>query len=253
MIAAAGIVLGLCMGLLGAGGSVLALPVLVHGAGQSPATAIPTALAVVALSSLGGLLSRPRLRQVRWPVAAVFAASGVPGSFAGTALSRTLDDDLLLLGFSVLMAVVAVRMLRGDDAGVDHCHTAGGAFDWRRCLPRSALTGAGVGVLTGLFGVGGGFLVVPALTVLLGLSAGQAVATSLVVVTVNSAGGLLAHLSDLQGVDLGVLAVFAVTALLASVPAGRLAHRLPGELVRRAFAVVVLLVAVGMAAGALLG
>ena len=112
--------------------------------------------------------------------------------------------------------------------------------------------GAGVGVLTGLFGVGGGFLIVPALTLLLGLSAAEAIATSLVIVTITSLAGLSAHAADAASVDYGVIAVFAGAALLASLAAGRVANQLPAAALRRGFAYLILAVAVGVAAAALL-
>ncbi|MEV0700346.1 sulfite exporter TauE/SafE family protein [Saccharopolyspora sp. NPDC050389] len=248
-----GVVIGLSVGLLGAGGSILAVPALVYGAGQPVSTAIPTALAVVAASSIGGLSSRARLRAAQWPVALVFGAAGLPGTFGGTALGRMLPQQWLLLGFAVLMVVVAVRMFTGNDERTGACRMPDGGIDHRRCLPRSAAAGAGVGALTGLFGVGGGFVVVPALSVLLGLTAPQAVATSLVVVLINSTSGLFAHIGTAGGLDVGVLVAFAGTAMLVSVAAARLAARLPTRTVRRAFAWVVLAVAAGVAASSILG
>ncbi|MEU6262868.1 sulfite exporter TauE/SafE family protein [Saccharopolyspora shandongensis] len=248
-----GAVIGLSVGLLGAGGSILAVPALVYGVGQPLSTAIPTALVVVAASSIGGLSSRARLRAVQWPVALVFGAAGLPGTFAGTALGREFPQRWLLLAFAALMVVVAVRMFTGNDEHTGACRMPDGGIDHRRCLPKSAAAGAGVGVLTGLFGVGGGFVVVPALSVLLGLAAPQAVATSLVVVLINASSGLFAHLDTTGGLDVGVLIAFAGTAMLVSVAAGRFAARLPATAVRRAFACVVLAVALGVGISSALG
>lgn len=247
-----GLVIGLALGLLGAGGSILAVPALVYGVGQPLATAIPTSLAVVALSSVGGLVPAERRKMVRWPVALVFGAAGVPAAFGGAALGRLLDQRWLLLGFAALMVVVAVRMLRGgDDEGAGACRTRDGGVNWRSCVPNALLTGALVGVLTGLFGVGGGFVVVPALGLLLGLTAQEAVATSLVVVLINAVAGLAAHASGSVTIDYGVLAAFAGAAFVVSVIAARFGSRLPATTVRRAFAVVVLLVAVFVATAAI--
>lgn len=246
-----GAVIGLALGLLGAGGSILAVPALVYGVGQPLQTAIPTSLAVVALSSLGGLLPRARRAQVRWPVALVFGAAGIPAAFAGTALGRLFPQRWLLLAFAVLMVVVAVRMLRGGDAGGGACRTRDGGVNWRTCLPKSLLAGALVGVLTGLFGVGGGFVIVPALALLLGLTAQQAAATSLVVVLINSVAGLVAHASAAHSIDYRVLAVFAGTSLVVSILAARASTRLNADTIRRWFSYVVLVIAVFVAGAAI--
>lgn len=245
-----GAVIGLALGLLGAGGSILAVPALVYGVGQSLQTAIPTSLAVVALATLGGLVPRERRTAVRWPVALVFGAAGIPAAFAGAALGRLIPQRWLLLAFAGLMIVVAVRMLRGGENHAGACRTREGGVDWRACLPKAVLTGAFVGLLTGLFGVGGGFVIVPALTLLLGLGAQQAVATSLVVILINSVAGLVAHAEATASIDYRVLSLFAGTSLVMSMVAARMSARLNPSTVRRWFAYVVLAVAVFVAVAA---
>ncbi|MCP2255470.1 hypothetical protein LY13_004246 [Prauserella aidingensis] len=205
---------------------------------------------VVALPSVGAVLPRERRTSVWWPVASVFGAAGVPAAFGGTALGKLLPQRWLLVAFAVLMVVVAVRMLRGEEAQSGACRTVQGAISWRTCLPKSVLTGAAVGVLTGLFGVGGGFVVVPALTLLLGLGAQQAVATSLVVVLINSAAGFTAHAGTAGDIDYRILLLFAGAALVVSVVAARWSAKLDAATVRRWFAVVVLAVAVFVATAA---
>lgn len=246
-----GALIGLSLGLLGAGGSILAVPALVYGVGQPLHTAIPTSLAVIALSALGGLLPRERRTAVQWPVALVFGAAGTPAAFAGTALGKFFPQRWLLLAFAVLMVVVAVRMLRGEENHTGACRTRNGGVNWRRCLPKSLATGAAVGLLTGLFGVGGGFVIVPALTLLLGLEAQQAVATSLLVVLINAIAGLVAHAGASSDLDYTVLLLFAGTSLIVSILAARTATKLPAATVRRWFAYVVLAVAVFVAAAAI--
>ncbi|GAA1253114.1 sulfite exporter TauE/SafE family protein [Prauserella halophila] len=248
-----GALVGLALGLLGAGGSILAVPALVYGVGQPLQTAIPTSLAVVALSSLGGLAPRERRIAVRWPVALVFGAAGVPAAFGGTALGRLFPQHWLLLAFAVLMAVVAVRMLRVGDDSTGACRTREGGVDWRSCLPKAVLAGAAVGVLTGLFGVGGGFVVVPALTLLLGLGAQEAVATSLAVVLINAVAGFAAHWGTAAEIDYRVLLLFAGGALVVSAVAARFSARLNPATVRRWFSYVVLTVAIFVAGAAFAG
>lgn len=244
------LVVGVSLGLLGAGGSVLAVPVLVYVAGQSMAVAIPTALVVVAVSSIGALIPRLRGGQVRWSVAAVFAVSGVPAALAGALLGRGLPDALLLPAFAVIMVVVAIRMLRGPKAGGGACRTESGRINRRRCLPRTLAAGAGVGLMTGVLGVGGGFAVVPALGLLLGLSATEAAGTALVIIGINSMAAFAGHTG--AHLDYALVSAFAGTALLASLVAGRLAARLSAEQMRHWFAWTVLILAPAVAAGVLL-
>jgi len=248
--AAVGLVIGAALGLLGAGGSILAIPALVYGVGLPLPAAIPTSLLVVAVSAAGGLVARWRSKVIRWPVALVFAATSVPAAFAGTALGKLLPDRWLLLAFAVLMAVVGLRMLTAAPERDGACRTIGGAVNWRSCVPKALAVGAVVGVLTGLFGVGGGFVIVPALTMLLGLAAPEAVATSLVVIVLTSLGGLAAHATTMPDLPYGIAAVFAGVALLASLLAGKVGDRLPARTVRRTFAYLVLAVATGVAAAA---
>ncbi|MCD0449663.1 sulfite exporter TauE/SafE family protein [Actinocorallia sp. API 0066] len=237
---------GVTLGLLGAGGSILAVPVLVFLAGQPVQVAIPTALVVVLLSSLGALLPRLRSGVVRWPVAAVFAVGGVPAALMGARIGAALPERVLMPVFALLMAVVAVRMLRDARPLGTACRTSGAARpERRRCLPKALGAGAGTGALTGVFGVGGGFAVVPALTLLLGLTAAEAAATSLVVIAVNSAAGLAGHLG--AHLSLPLIVSFAATAIAASTLTGRLARRVPPERVRRTFAWTVLALAPCMA------
>lgn len=246
-----GAVIGLALGLLGAGGSILAVPALVYGVGQPLQTAIPTSLAVVAVSALGGLLPRERRGAVRWPVALVFGAAGTPAAFGGAALGRLVPQQWLLLAFAGLMVVVAVRMLRGGENETGACRTHEGRINWRSCLPKAVLAGGLVGVLTGLFGVGGGFVIVPALALLLGLEAHQAVATSLVVVLINSVSGLVAHAGTADTINYPVLLLFAGASLVVSIVAARLSTRLNAATVRRGFSFVVLAVAVFVAVAAI--
>lgn len=237
LVAVLGLVIGLSLGLLGGGGSILAVPALVYGAGLPLDEAIPTSLLVVGLSSAAAVL--PRLRQVQWRLAAIFGATGALAAIGGTAVNRLLDPSLVLIGFAAVMVAAAVRMLRsGDDVG-GSCALPGGGVDWRSCLPKAAASGVVVGFLTGLFGVGGGFLIVPALTLLLGLPMITAAATSLVVIVANSASAFAAHAGS-TSLDVAVAVTFTAAAVLASLAAGRVAPRLPGHRLRRGFAFLVL-------------
>jgi uncharacterized membrane protein YfcA len=237
-----GAFIGLLLGLLGGGGSILAVPALVYGAGQPLAVAVPTSLLVVGISSAVALLPRLRARQIRWRIAALVGGAGAAAAFAGAAVNRLLDPRAVLIGFAAIMVTAALRMLRGDGETGGDCARPGGGVNWRGCLPKAIGTGLTVGFLTGLFGVGGGFLLIPALVLLLGLSMPTAVGTSLVVIVLNSAAGFAAHADDAV-VDYRITAAFTLAAITGSLTAGRLATRLPADRLRPAFAYLVLAVA----------
>ena len=245
-----GLVIGVLLGLLGAGGSILAVPALVYGAGEPLGSAVPTSLLVVGVSAVTAVLPRIRAGQVQWRLALVVGGSGVPAAFAGTAVNHLLDPRVVLLGFAVVMVAAALGMLRGQPEAGGDCALPDGGVNWRGCLPKAVGTGTVVGFLTGLFGVGGGFLLVPALVLLLGVPTTVAVGTSLLVVTVNAAAGLAAHVGSAH-IDYGVAAWFTAAAVVGSLLAARVATRLPAARLRIGFAWIVLAVAAGVAVEAI--
>jgi len=237
-----GLVIGLLLGLLGGGGSILAVPALIYGVGQAPSSAIPTSLLVVGISSAAAVASRLRSGDVQWRIAGVFGTVGAAAAFGGTALNRLLNPRLVLVGFAVLMVAVGVQMLRAQTTIGDSCALPDGKINWRSCLPKAIASGAVVGFLTGLFGVGGGFLIIPALVVLLGLPMETAVATSLVIIVINSAAGFAAHSSG-KHLDYGIAAAFTISAVLGSLAATRLSDHVNADRLRRWFAYLVFAVA----------
>ncbi|TDW30041.1 sulfite exporter TauE/SafE family protein [Cryobacterium psychrophilum] len=248
--AAFGLIVGGLLGLVGGGGSILAVPALVYGVGLPLAVAIPTSLVVVGASSAVAVL--PRLRGgVNWRLALIVGASGTVTAFLGAAVNRLLDPRVLLLAFAAIMVFAGVRMLLPSTSTGGACALPGGGVNWRTCLPKAIATGAVVGFLTGLLGVGGGFLLVPALTLVLGLPMAVTVGTSLVIIVINSVAGFTAHLGDLQ-IDWAVTAAFAGTAMIASLAAGRLGRKIPDQILKRGFAILVLVIAVYVALQALL-
>lgn len=242
VVVALGLAIGVLIGLLGGGGSILAVPALVYGAGEPLSRAVPASLLVVGVSSATALLPRLRGGQIQWRIALVFGGAGMPAAFAGAAVNRLLPDDLVLLGFAAAMVTAGLRMLRPTDETGGDCALPGGGVNWRGCLPKSVATGIAVGFLTGLFGVGGGFLVVPALVLLLGLPMPVAVGTSLVVVTLNSAAGFAAHAGSAD-LDWRLLTAFAGAAVAGSLVASRFAHRANSRRLQRGFAWLVLVIA----------
>jgi uncharacterized membrane protein YfcA len=253
MIAAIGFgaVIGILLGLLGGGGSILAVPALIYGTGLTLAAAVPTSLVVVGISSAAALLPRLRAGLVQWRIAGIVGGTGAAAAFAGAAVNRHLDPRLVLAGLAALMVVAGLRMLRDtDDTGGD-CALPGGGINWRGCLPKSIATGLAVGFLTGLFGVGGGFLIIPALILLLGLSMPAAVATSLLIIAINSAAGFAAHAGNAT-IDYRIAAAFTAAAITGSLAASRIASRLPTHRLQRAFAWLVFAVAAFVATQAII-
>ncbi|MDY6998738.1 MAG: sulfite exporter TauE/SafE family protein [Actinomycetota bacterium] len=237
-----GALIGVLLGLLGGGGSILAVPALVYAVGLDMREAIPVSLLVVGLASAVGVIPRIRAGQVQWRLAAVFAAAGIPATFAGTAISTRMPQNALLIGFAAVMVMAGARMLSDTASTGTACDNGDGGIDWRRCTPRSVPAGAAVGLLTGLFGVGGGFLIIPALVIALGVDMTIAVGTSLLIIVVNSAAGLLSHLHGLQ-IDWAVTAAFAGAATVCSLIAGALATGLDTRRLQRWFAYLVFTVA----------
>lgn len=177
---AAGVPIGLTIGLVGGGGSILAVPLLVYVVGvDSPQVAIGTAAVTVAVNAAASLA---RSRNVKWPCALVFAAAGVVGAVLGAEASKALHGEQLLAAFGALMLGVGALLLRRPTAPADPDVELTPATA-ARLLPRLAPIGLGVGLLAGFFGIGGGFLIVPGLMLATRMPLATAIGTSLVVVT----------------------------------------------------------------------
>jgi len=235
-----GLVVGIVLGVVGGGGSIIAVPALVYGVGMSPAEAIPTSLLVVGISSLAALV--PRLREgINWPVVLIVGAAGIPAAWAGTALGRLLDPNILTLAFAAIMVIAGIRMLARTKETDGSC-SIGPTRAFRTCAPKAVGVGLLVGFLTGLLGVGGGFLITPALTLFLGLRMKQAVGSSLAIIVINSTAGFGAHAAGFT-IEWPTVLGFAVPAILGSLFAARLARRLQGKHIRVSFAMLIFVVA----------
>ncbi len=242
---ASGALVGFTLGLVGGGGSILAVPLLVYLVGvPNPHIAIGTSAVAVAVNAAIGLAGHARAGRVRWPCASVFAASGVAGAFAGSALGRGVDGQLLLTAFAVLMIVVAVVMLRRANGATD-----GTVRLSRGNAPALVGTGVAVGGLSGFFGIGGGFLIVPGLVFATGMPMLQAIGTSLVAVT--AFGLTTAATYAMAGlVDWRLAALFVAGGALGSWVGGRVAVRLAKRrgLLTQVFAGLIIVVAIYMLA-----
>lgn len=182
-----GAVVGFILALVGGGGSILAVPLLVYGVGvASPHVAIGTSAIAVAISALSNMIAHWAAGHVRWPCAIVFSLAGIGGAFAGSSLAKQLDGQMLLVLFGILMIAIGALMLKKRAGGGDHTIrlTASTA---RRLVPMLIGTGFAVGLLSGFFGIGGGFLIVPGLMLATGMPLIYAIGTSLVAVVVFGA------------------------------------------------------------------
>ncbi len=241
-----GLFVGIVLGVVGGGGSIIAVPALVYGVGMSPAEAIPTSLLVVGVSSLAALI--PRLREgINWPVVLIVGAAGIPAAWGGTAVGRLLDPNILMLSFAVIMMIAGIRMLMRTTETEGSCST-GPNRAFRSCAPKAVGVGVLVGFLTGLLGVGGGFLLTPALTLFLGLRMKQAVGSSLAIIVINSAAGFGAHAAGFT-LDWPSVLSFAIPAILGSLLAARLARHLNDKHIRISFAVLIFTVAAWVTSG----
>lgn len=225
--------IGLSLGLLGGGGSILTVPVLVYVLGVGAKPAIAMSLAIVGVTSLLGAALHHRLRNVRIGVAAVFGPIAMLGAYAGARLAGFLSGDVQLALLALVMLVAAVSMLRSPHLEMEP-----------DAEPRIALlvpVGFGVGLLTGVVGIGGGFLIVPALVVLGRLPMRQAVGTSLLVIAMNSAAGLAGYLGAVP-LDWAFLARFTAAAALGAIAGTALGAHVPQATLKRGFAVFLLAV-----------
>ena len=239
---ALGAVIGVMLGLLGGGGSILAVPALVYLVGLDIDQAIPMSLIVVGIASAVGAVPKVLARQVQWRLAAIFAATGIPATVLGTAIGRHLPQPVLLTGFALVMIVAGIRMLQDKGDTGTACRAGDGGINWRRCAPRSIPAGFVVGLLTGLFGVGGGFLIIPALVLMLGVEMPVAVGTSLLIIVANSSAGVASHLGGAD-VDWAITAAFVGTAIVGSLVAGHYGTKLDTKWLQRWFAYLVFVVA----------
>ncbi|MEU2544385.1 sulfite exporter TauE/SafE family protein [Streptomyces roseolus] len=229
---AASLLVGVTLGVLGGGGSILTLPILIHLAGLGTKEAIATSLFVVGVTSLAALVPHARARRVRWRTGLLFGAFGMAGSYGGGRLAEHVPETALLIAFALMMLATAAAMLRTPRAARASLTSAPAGA--RPSVRHVAGEGLLVGAVTGLVGSGGGFLVVPALALLGGLPMGVAVGTSLLVIAMNSFAGLAGHLSGTT-VDRGLALAVTATAVLGSLAGARLAGRIPQAALRRAF------------------
>lgn len=231
------VLIGLSLGMLGGGGSILTVPILTYVAGLDPKEAIAASLFVVGVTSAVSAITHARHKRVRWRTGLIFGAAGMAGAFAGGLIGGRIPGTILMIAFALMMLTTSIAMIRGrkklsEDTG-----------EKKLPLARIIIDGLVVGLVTGLVGAGGGFLVVPALALLGGLAMPVAVGTSLVVITMKSFAGLAGYLTTVS-LDWGLVLGVTATAVLGSFVGARLAGRIPETTLRKGFGYFVLLMGI---------
>ncbi|GGK94032.1 UPF0721 transmembrane protein [Sphaerisporangium melleum] len=224
----AALLIGVTLGLFGGGGSILTVPVLVYLAGLPARQAIAMSLFVVAVTGAVSAIGHARAGRIRWRTGLIFGSAGMAGAYAGGLIGPHLPEALLLAAFAAMMIATAIAMIRDRRTPV--------ARPLRRELPvpQVIAEGIGVGLVTGLVGAGGGFLVVPALVLLGGLPMGVAVGTSLLVIAMKSLAGLAGYLVSTP-VDWSLALPVTAAAVTGGLIGGGFAGRVDAERLRKAF------------------
>ncbi|MBX3427241.1 MAG: sulfite exporter TauE/SafE family protein [Pirellulales bacterium] len=257
-----GAIVGLSLGLTGGGGAIFAVPLLVYGLGVEPRQAVGVSLAAVGTTAAIGFLGRRRIGQAELPTGLLFAGAGMVGAPIGSWISGMIPETWLLSSFALLMLVVAARMWRAagmrsagatrlaaaDDDGPTCRRDAAGTL--RLTSPCAALlTTVGVlsGVLSGLYGVGGGFVIVPALVMFSGMAIHRAVGTSLLVIALVSGAGVVSHCWAGRAIPLETTALFVLGGLGGMRAGSALGRRISGPALQRGFAGAIVAVALFVA------
>lgn len=236
------VLVGLSLGLLGGGGSILLVPLLTYVGDLEPREAIPTSLFVVGVTSLVSLIGHARKGNVHWRTGLIFGVAAVVGAFGGGLAGGHIPGTILMIAFAVMMIATAAAMLRGRRTDPDTAQETGtaqkagvkGRLSWR-----TVLYGLLVGAFAGLVGAGGGFLVVPALALLAGLPMTAAVGTSLLVIAMQSFSGLGGYLTSVS-LDWPLVAAVTTAAVLGSLGGVALSSKVSEKALRRGFGYVVL-------------
>ncbi len=234
------IVIGLSLGLLGAGGSILTVPILVYGIGVEEKAAIASAMSIVGVISLVSVLRQHRTEPADYKVASTFILASIPATYLGAGIASFVSGGIQLLVLSLFMGLAAWRMLKPGNTSSKATQYA--------LLP-VLLAAFSVGMVTGFVGIGGGFLLVPALLAFTELAMKKAVSTSLAIISVNCAIGVLSYLWFSPGLQLPWLTIllFSFVGVLGSVLGSKLLQKLPAQSVKKAFAYLLVLMALAIA------
>jgi uncharacterized membrane protein YfcA len=230
------ILIGVSLGMLGGGGSILTVPILTYVADMGPKAAIASSLFVVGVTSGIAAISHARAGRVRWKTGIVFGAAGMVGAFAGGRLAAYIPGHVLMIVFGLMMAATAVAMIRKP-------RTLQAPVVGELPVGKVVIEGIVVGIVTGIVGAGGGFLVVPALVILGGVGMEVAVGTSLIVISMKSFAGLAGHLGHVD-IDWPITLAVTAAAVIGSLLGGRLVGRIPPAALRRGFGFFIIAMAI---------
>jgi len=256
-----GLVIGLALGLTGGGGSIFAVPLLVYAMSVPPHEAVGISLAAVGATAAWGVIQHLRGGQVEVRTGLLFAVTGMLGAPLGTWLNSLLPEKLLMLLFAGLMLAIALRMWRrttssntttgcSPDTDVESPNAATCRRDAQgqlqltsRCALLLIILGFATGILSGLFGVGGGFVIVPALVLFSGMPIHRAVATSLLVIALISSSGIASNLIADRPLDINIAALFTAGGIIGLSIGSQLGRRISGAVLQKGFSMAVVVVA----------
>jgi uncharacterized membrane protein YfcA len=225
-------IIGLSLGLIGGGGSILTVPILVYFLGVEPHEAVTMSLAVVGATSLFGSYLHYRRDNIDLRSGIRFGGAGIVGAILGSPLTKLVSSEALLMIFGVLMFVVAIAMIWRRQHQLEESESVADPV-------KELLAGLGVGILTGFLGVGGGFLIVPALVLFGGIKIKKAIGTSLFVIFLNCIAGLVGHLGQ-ENFNWSLTAIVIGLAVAGAIGGTILSHRIAADRLQNIFAVLVL-------------
>ncbi len=231
-----GMIVGFSLGLTGGGGSVFAVPLLVYAVGQNVHLALGTSLASVGITSLFGSISSIYHKQADLRIGLIFGVCAVSGTYIGTLANSLLEGTVLLLLFAGLMIYMGIKMWRRSTTPSHQSAEGGSGFS----LYLLVLAGIGTGFASGLFGIGGGFLIVPALLFIARLDIHRAIATSLCIIAANGLAGMASYAIQGREIDYMIAGWFTIGGIIGVQGGKKLGKRLDQGLLMKVFAVVIL-------------
>jgi len=235
------LLVGLSLGLLGSGGSILTVPVLIYLAGEQEKVAIAESLGIVGAISFAGFIPYALKKQVHWRSVILFGLPGMAGTYGGAMIAEHVSGTFQLILFAIVMLVAAVMMFQDQKKKPN----ADGEIEISHAWWKIVLEGLAVGILTGLVGVGGGFLIVPALVILGGLPMSLAVGTSLLIIALKSFSGFFKYMEVLanlgMSMDWHLILVFSLIGAVGSLVGRTVGQKISNEKLKKGFAVFLVL------------